>query len=354
MLFPYSPSGYQDNWLHEALFEMFDTDLGRIDGGQPRLAWPESIPLAYQEVLRRRPSLCDNRIKFLDRFERLTKAKRALVRQAMLRHNQIPGIFDDGNVALRLSDLPKSIRKPIRDFYAAAFRILSDLGLRDENYKRLYDHLNDKVCAYCGIETLDAPGGPREALDHYLPSNHYPFAGVNFRNLTPMGNKCNSRYKLQRDVLRDTAGNRRSCFDPYAGPALSLNLEDSRPFEGEVVGLVTCPDWVIQWQGGDPNKIQTWEEVFNIPERYRNSHLNAEFRSWINHFCQWALRRGPAPSTPHLLSAQLNEYAATVVPEGNAGGAFLKRATFLMLANRCDNSPEGIRLFDWLHDNLMP
>lgn len=354
MLFPYPPSGYQDNWLHEALFEMFRFDLDRIDAGAQPGAWPECIPPGSRTALRRRWSLRDARVQFLNSYEHLSAADRLLVRQAMVRHNDIPSVFDDGIACVRLLDLPETIREPARGFFVAAFSTLTGLGLRDENYKRLYHDLPERVCAYCGVETLDAPGGPREALDHYLPSTHYTFAGVNFRNLIPMGNKCNSRYKLQRDVLRDTAGNRRSCFDPYAGPALSLNLDDSRPFEGEVVGLVNCPDWVIQWQGGDPSKIQTWEEVFNIPERYRNSHLNAEFRSWINHFCQWALRRGPAPNTPHLLRALLNEFAATVVPEGYAEGAFLKRATFLMLANKCDNSPEGIRLFEWLHDNLMP
>jgi hypothetical protein len=48
----------------------------------------------------------------------------------------------------------------------------------------------------------------------------------------------------------------------------------------------------------------------------------------------------------------LCEFAEIIVPEGLADSAFLKRATIQMLASHCDNSEEGLRLFDWLHDQI--
>jgi len=353
VLFSYPTVGFQDNWLHDTLIEMLTTDMDRVDGGHARIAWPECVPVHRRPALKRKYGLRDRRAAFLNGYEALGVPDRTRVRHAMSRHNAFPAIFDDGQPCVLISDLPENIQGPISELFEFAFGLLTDLGLRDENYKRLYGQLPYKVCAFCGVELLDAPGQKREALDHYLPIAVYPFAGTNFRNLSPMGTKCNSRYKLQQDVLVDpVTGNRRSCCDPYDSPPITLSLQGSRPFEGARVDLVTCPDWTIQWEGGDRAKLQTWETVFAIPERYRESSLNPSFRGWIDHFCQWAARKPDELNTPNILTNALEEFAEIVVPEGLADSAFLKRATFKMLAARCDDSDDGMRLFDWLHDQI--
>ena len=353
MLFSYSPVGFQDNWLHETLIGIVTADMAKRLAGLPRENWPDCIPPVRRAALRRKFGLRKRRATLLDRFETLVAADQSVVRNALDRHNAFPAIFDDGLPCVCLADLPADIRDPIKCLFEFAFGLLTVLGLRDENYKRLYDDLEYKVCAFCGVELLDAPGQKREALDHYLPIATYPFAGTNFRNLSPMGTKCNSRYKLQQNILFDPAtGNRRACFDPYDSPTILLSLNGSRPFEGPRVGLVTCPDWVIQWDGGDPEKIQTWESIFAISERYRESSLNPSFRGWIDHFCQWAARRHDDVSSPVLLRDALREFAEIVVPEGLADSAFLKHATFQMLADQCDETEGGLRLFDWLYGQI--
>ena len=354
MLFSYSPVGFDNNWLHDILIAILRTDMERLDGGLPRLTWTACIPEAYREALKRKHGLKSRRTTLLDRYEELAGAGRADVRGALARHNAMPGIFDDGLPCVTLSELPEEIREPIKELFDHAFVILSDTKLRDENYKKIYDALQYKVCAFCGVEILDAPGQRREALDHYLPISIYPFAGVNFRNIAPMGGKCNSRYKLTQNILFDPiTGNRRACCDPYDSPSISLSLADSRPFEGASVDLVTCPDWVIRWEGGDPHKLQTWEAVFAISDRYRESSLNPNFRGWIDHFCQWAARQPNDADSPELMQKLLAEFAEIVVPEGYSDSAFLKRATFQMLADRCDEAEDGRRLFEWLHDQIV-
>lgn len=353
MLFSYSPVGFQDNWLHDTLIEMLTTDMARVDGGQSRLAWPDCLPPDHRETLRRKYGLRNRRATFLDRYEALGVPDRTNVRDALARHNAFPAIFEDGLPCVCLSDLAAAIRDPIKSLFEFAFNLLTDLGLRDTNYKQLYDQLDYKVCAFCGVELLDAPGQKREALDHYLPIAAYPFAGTNFRNLSPMGTKCNSRYKLQQNILFDPAtGNRRVCCDPYDSPTISLSLNDSRPFDGPRVNLVTCPEWAFQWEGGDPEKIRTWESVFAISERYRESSLNPNFRSWIDHFCQWAARQPNEANVPHLMRDLLNEFAEIIVPEGFAEAAFLKRATFQMFANHCNTTEVGTRLHEWLYGQI--
>lgn len=353
MLFSYSPDGFHDNWLHETLIEMLISDMSSIDDGTPRVDWPTCIPPPRRATLRRKYGLRDRRIAFLDCFEALGPSERLRVREAMKRQNAFPEIFSDGQACICSSELDPATQEAIKSLFEFGFGLLADLGLRDENYRRLYDKLKHKVCAFCGVELLDAPGQRREALDHYLPIAVYSFAGTNFRNLSPMGVKCNSRYKLQQDILIDpVTGGRRTCCDPYDSPSISLSLRDSRPFQGQRVNLVTCPDWVIQWEGGDTEKIQTWESVFSISQRYKESSLNPSFRDWIDHFCQWAARQPWSVNDTASLGAVLADFSEVIVPEGFADSAFLKRATFQMLASRCDDTEEGARLFEWLHGQI--
>lgn len=353
MLFSYSEVGYQQNWLHDTLIEMLVADMARVNSGQTRLGWPECIPEAQRKQLSRRKGLKDRRLAYLDAYAALQIPERAAVGDAMIRQNAIPEIFSDRAPCTCLSQLPPSIQTPLTELFGFAFDLLTDLALRDQNYRQLYSGLRYKVCAFCGVEILDAPGQKREALDHYLPFARYPFAGTNFRNLPPMGTKCNSRYKGQQDIIREpSTGSRRICFDPYNGPELSLSLHDSRPFEGKRVNSVLCPDWDIKWNGGDPEKVQTWDQVFAISERYRESSLDAQFRDWVDHFCQWAAGYPKSANDTETLRDALTEYAEIVVPEGLSDSAFLKRAALLMLAHWCNKSDEGARVYEWLSDQI--
>jgi hypothetical protein len=350
VLFSYSPDGFVDNWLHDALLEMLTDDMDRIDGGHPPSAWPACIPAGSRERLQSRHGLRDRRQALIQAYEALNPAERLLVRNAMVRQNQLPDLLGDGLPCPRLDQLPEPIHASIKALFEFAFSLLPSLGLRDQNYRLVYDALAHKVCAYCGVEILDAPGQKREALDHYLSISIYPFSGANFRNLTPMGSKCNSRYKLQQDIIVDALGNRRLCCDPYDSPELTLSLNGSRPFEGDQVGLIQCPDWAIQWAGGDPVRLETWETAFNIAARYRSSSLNPNFRSWVDHFAQWVVQLDRPVDTLHDLRSTLRQVAETAVPEGWSDSAFLKRATILMLAHRCDETEEGSRVAEWLRD----
>jgi len=348
VLFSYSPDGFLDNWLHDVLLEMLFIDMDQVDSGHSPPAWPACIPAGHRGRLESRRGLRDRRQALIEAYEALDSAGRAAVRSAMVRQNQLPELLGDGLPCPRLDQLPQSIRAPIKEMFEFAFGLLPSLGLRDQNYRIVYDALAHKVCAYCGLEILDAPGQKREALDHYLSIAVYPFAGANFRNLTPMGSKCNSRYKLQQDIIVDALGARRLCCDPYDSPELMLSLDGSRPFEGDLVGLIRCPEWDIQWAGGDPARLETWEATFDIAARYRSSSLNPNFRSWIDHFAQWVVRIDRPVGALEDVRSALRDFAQTAVPEGWSEAAFLKRAMLLMLAHRCDYTEEGARLADWL------
>ncbi|MCK7494405.1 MAG: hypothetical protein MZW92_26920 [Comamonadaceae bacterium] len=61
--------------------------------------------------------------------------------------------------------------------------LLTKIGIRDRRYQAIYKSAMYHMCPFCGCEYFDAPGAPREDLDHYLAKSRYPFAAVNLEIL---------------------------------------------------------------------------------------------------------------------------------------------------------------------------
>jgi hypothetical protein len=350
MLFCYAANAYEDNWLHDTLLTIILEGMDRIDADQQIAAWPDCIPEPRRAVLSARTGLRDRRTTFFTAYEGLPPEGRAAVRGAAGLQNAIPALYDGHTACVRLSDLPETIHEPAKELFRFAFKLLTPLGLRDDHYKKVYNSLKYRVCPFCGVERLDAPLMPREDLDHYLPIAIYPFAGSNLRNLSPMGGRCNSSFKHTADIIFDAAGLRRRCSDPYNGPSFQISLKDSVPFEGKMVNLVKCPQWIIEIEGDDADAATTWDNVFSIRERYIASHLNPEFRDWASHFARWCVRSGKSVTDTAESVAALSDYMEITIQEGLADSAFLKRAVFSMLRDRCADGPLSERITEWLID----
>lgn len=349
MLFCYPADANDDNWLHDTVLQILFSGMDQIDAGQAPDPWPGCIPADRVEELGSRHGLRDRRNTFLTAYESLDLVERTAVREAVGIQNAFPALFDGVSACVRLKDLPDSIRKPAEDLFRFAFELLTPLGLRDAHYHKIYDQLQARICPFCGIERLDAPGQPREDLDHYLPITTYPFAGANLRNLSPMGGRCNGPFKRALDVLFDAAtDNRRRCSDPYGGPTFEISLANSVPFEGKTVGSILCPEWNIEFVGLDPVAAETWNSVFKIRDRYVSSLLNPEFRDWMSHFANWAVRSDLTISDKDETVDALGKYVTTCIQEGLAESAFLKRAMFGMLRDHCADGPQSERLVSWL------
>tara|TARA_B100000949_G_C14242973_1_gene434487 strand:- start:68 stop:1168 length:1101 start_codon:yes stop_codon:yes gene_type:complete len=136
---------------------------------------------------------------------------------------------------------------------------------------------NKQVCPYCALTHLKANNHSyREAYDHYIPKGSYPFNVLNFRNLSPMCNECNSTYKLSVSPLYPIdplkGGNQRTkAFYPYADchPEFLFKIEinnsnilDLKPNDISIV---------IETEGDFEEEIETWLRVFGIEERYKAS-----------------------------------------------------------------------------------
>ena len=218
--------------------------------------------------------------------------------------------------------------------------MLTKLEIRDRHYAAIFNATPYHLCPFCGCEYFDAPGAPRTDLDHYLAKNEYPFAVVNLSNLVPMGNKCNSKYKLATDILHREDGTRRKAFYPYdehKGIQVSLNRSD--PFMGKEE---ICPAWQIDFMP-DCEEVATWDEVFHIRERYGRDILDEDFMSWLGEFSSWCRSANIRHVSDQDILDALKRYSGYMEMMSMRDRAFLKAAVFQMLYHHCEQGHQ--RLF---------
>jgi hypothetical protein len=332
VLFGYPIAATAENWLHECLCTIVQMSHDSHDTGQAVPAWPGIIPAAYRDKLRTRAGLRRLLNQYSAAARKLSVLERQQVLTCLAQQNRIADLVTCATDCESLTDLPRAIQAPIVDLFGFAFELLTGLGVRDRHYRAIYTAAPYHVCPFCGCEYFDAPGAPREDLDHYLPKSRYPFAAANLRNLVPMGMKCNQRYKWDQDILRDAAGVRRRSFDPYADRHIKVVLDNSVPF-GSADGQT--PDWQIDF---DPDSLEctTWDDVFHVRERIKRDVLNPSFRQWLGNFSAWFKRRISIadPGDAEVLDA-IRTYAEDLALMGLTACEFLRAPVFQMLHRHC-------------------
>jgi len=345
LLFEYPVHATHANWLHDCLREMVLAVHSALDAGEDMTPWPDIIPIARRPQIEMRTGLRDRLIAYATAAAAMTVPERLRVQICLEQQNRIADLVRCTADCERLEDLPAAIRPPIADLFSFAFELLTPLGIRDLHYRAVYDATRYHVCPFCGCEYFDAPGAPREDLDHYLAKGRYPFAAVNLRNLVPMGMKCNERYKLAQDILRNDAGIRRRSFDPYAHGDIAVQLLTSVPFGGADNRL---PLWRIEFEPNSPECL-TWDEVFQVKERFERDVLNPLFFQWLGSFAEWFGRRiNVAVPTDHEVLDAIQRYVEDVRLMKLSGRDFLRLPIFEMIHQQCIAGNQ--RLFALIRD----
>lgn len=343
MLFGYPISATAGNWLHDCLNEMITQIHADIDAGRTHLVWPNNIPASYKLRISSRTGLRDRIDLYKNGVSALSDTDRRRILLALSRQNEIKKLLSRSRNCETLEALPESIRGAISSLFEFSFDLLTDLKIRDPHYKIIYDAIEDRVCPFCGYETFDSPEGPREALDHYLLKDKYPFAAANLNNLVPMGNKCNSRYKLVQDILYKDSGARRRAFFPYNLIKVNITLQASKPFGGEA----DKPKWKVGFKR-DTEEVKTWNDVFKIKERYIRDILNPEYEGLLRGFSSWCKSTGSAIRTKKQVINAIGRYVRFLEDEGISNKAFLKAAVFRMLEKHCKKG--NVRLIKIMTD----
>lgn len=332
MLFGYPIAATTENWLHDCLVEMLAAIHSHLDQGVPLPQWPGIIPVPYRDALQKRTGLHDRLEAYRTAVCDLAPQERQRITICLRQQNRIGELCTCAEDCDALEQLPPISHESIRNLFDYAFALLTETGVRDRHYSSIYSATPYHVCPFCGSEYFDAPGAPREDVDHYLPKSRYPFAAANLRNLVPMGMRCNERYKLDVDILRSADGARRRVFDPYANPSVEIRMNGSIPFEG---AEGQAPRWVIQFEPETP-ECTTWDEVFHVRERIQRDVLDPSFIRWLREFAVWFKKRiaHPQPDAETVQQAML-QYAEDLTLLGLNPREFLRAPVFRMLHLHC-------------------
>jgi len=308
------------------------------------------LPAGHESELRLRRGLRDRYSK----LEQSTSALTSQEAQQGLNALASPNYYDDvlsGTVHYGSTFVVRSgFNAALKDLLAFAFQLLTELknapsdtaSFRDELYDHAYRSMPGHYCPFCGIDRFDAPhpNMPRHALDHYLSISTYPLFGSYLPNLIPMCSRCNSSFKLAADMLKSDDGSARVCVDPHGAATATISLVNSEPF-----GNGQLPRWVIDFEPAS-DAFETWDQVFKVRFRFKESVLDAEFRAWLDVFSQWVIQRGVHLSDSQSVSQALREWASLNTGPNEQG--FIKAPMFEMLAiaaARADEMGERVSNF---------
>lgn len=335
MLFGYPVAATAENWLHDCLCEIVLAVHDCIAAGRDLPKWPLIAPLAYQDRIKNRTGLKTRIAAYEKAAKNLGFDELVLIADAMTNQNRIAELLSNTSNCLAIGDLPKVVREPILALFGFGFDLLIEFGVRDRQYEFIHRELKYRICPFCGCEIFGSPKSRREALDHYLAESRYPFAASNLRNLAPMGNRCNSGYKLAKDVLHWDDGIRRPVFDPYQTQDLQVVLENSQVNTGLNGPLIS--NWIVEFSGDD-ERIETWDDVFSIRDRYKNDFLeDRSFYEYLAEFQAWQISTGTNLNVDAELLDALGRYEKYLSSLGYRDRTFLKVAVFRMLLSRCVN-----------------
>jgi len=193
----------------------------------------------------------------------------------------------DTNLSIEIQKICGRLYKYIVDrqpFYSV-------YGRKGDFYKEIIGE--ETVCSCCGIGTmLNKYQTPVGALDHYFPINHYPFSSINFKNLIPICDICNSKYKTQKDTLfsikvRTKRGRkihnikRSRAFYPYSTDYEMIEVSVS--ITNDDLSNLKKDDILIGYSLPNYNEeIENWERLFKISEAHIANLLDNSTRSFIN------------------------------------------------------------------------
>lgn len=227
-------------------------------------------------------------------FQQIETERKNTIAQAYRQSNSIEEVCANqtGYNPLSILDLTNDfpeIKDSLEAFFKSLWESVLALKTMEKRIGSINDHYNDFVkinnlgkCPFCGLNGIDGEYVfTREAYDHYLPKGHYPFSSINFKNLAPICNKCNSGNKLQKDPLRDTSGSRRKTFFAYSNSQNRLEIEVQLS-KSNIAALVPTDISINIGPASLAEEIDTWKELFGIEARYREKLCSPEAKYWVS------------------------------------------------------------------------
>lgn len=194
-----------------------------------------------------------------------------------------PVLFDD------IKKIDKDLANQLYIFCKSLYVKVMKLKPFTDKFGKLSDHykefatinlLKTKRCPYCGnARMLNEYNTKKEAYDHFLPKEQYPFISIHFKNLAPMCHTCNSSYKSRKNPIDiKKTGKGKKVFYSYSNYgkinfSVSLNNPDLLNIRPNDIALKNS---LIGYQ----EEVESWEEIFGIGERYKSIYAGECF-NWL-------------------------------------------------------------------------
>lgn len=206
------------------------------------------------------------------------------IKDAFDKNNQIEELCKNRVDPIFYNDLKDNTSEDFSKKIKAFFKGLYEEVFNQKPFyvKKHYDEFfknNEPLCPFCGINTLAVnSSNHRDAYDHYLPKESYPFNAVNLKNLFPMCNDCNEKEKSTKNPIKDDSTKVKSFY--YYGndtPSYKINIEilnvDIENFNVEV----SLTSDILQ------EEVNTWNRLFSLSRRYKDDVIchNKVGKAWI-------------------------------------------------------------------------
>lgn len=253
-------------------------------------------------------------------FAKLSQADKDAIADGFTRNNDIEGICNGTVEPFRFADIEiidKDLAAALNDFFKSMYTnvlkqsaVKKECGDLDEHYDSFETTNKTGKCPFCGLNDIKSPlVRVRDAYDHYLPKDIYPFNSVNFKNLVPACNTCNSSYKLANDpVFNKKLNKKRRAFYPFAAakPDIQIavqvkGLDFNDPRKNDI-GLA------IQ-SATHQEELDSWREVYGMDERYLDKCKSEDAKLWLQQATDDIRNYGfdPAAFFSNYLNARKNQ-----------------------------------------------
>lgn len=205
------------------------------------------------------------------------------IRNAFISNNQIERLCNKEVNLVSLSELPKVVEKKMKPFFEKLYKDLLDKKLspisKMEYYKEIQKLNRFTNCPCCGIMPFEGETSKnREDLDHFFPKAHFPFASINFNNLSPLCGKCNRDNKKEDNPILKKDGKSRGVYYPYQKELTNIKIEVqlSNDFTSIIQDIlvnnlnpkISKKQIKITLTGTQQEKVDTWDDLYNIKNRY--------------------------------------------------------------------------------------
>lgn len=207
-------------------------------------------------------------------FRTLSPEENQKIKKAWKINNNIQKLCDKTILPIYLKDLPPVIKKDIKPLFEWCYEYLINQkevsGDKLKYYNKLISLNKFKTCPCCGLIPIESTeNNYREDYDHFIPKSIFPFASVNFKNLVPACNKCNSKRKSSKNPIINT----KKAFYPFTDSSydhdISINFKINNM---KKLDSLERKDLEIIFVLKNKNsELQTWNWLFDIEERYNDT-----------------------------------------------------------------------------------